>query len=131
MPTGLVVVVFEDAFDDRSSVAGAVAAAGHQVHQHPGCLVAVGSRHVADILRETRAAVAVWDLCPALGCYCADLEGLLEGGAFVPCRVVVTTTSAPRVREYLGSLAGSVTILQKPVPAEILQLAITHRPAMV
>jgi DNA-binding NtrC family response regulator len=119
-----VVAVFDDSSDQRELLRLTMQLAGMRLHVCGPSLLAVSDDMVRNALAEAHADVVIWDVSPVFTYQCKTLEALLRSGAFGNCGVVVTTSHAARVREFLGPLCGDMPILEKPYELDHLVAAV-------
>lgn len=120
----LVVAVFDDSPDQRELLRLTLQLAGMRMHLGGPSLLAVSEDTVRAALAEARPDVVVWDVSPVLTYQCQALESLLTRRAFAGCGVVITTSHASRVREFLGPMADTLPIVQKPYELDRLVAAV-------
>lgn len=93
------------------------------IHHHDGAQSATATVIRAGLLADA-VDVVVWDVSPAISLYCDRLERLLDKQAFGGCGLIVTTTHAPRIRDYFGPRCREMTLLQRPFSTRQIDAAL-------
>jgi DNA-binding NtrC family response regulator len=120
----LAVAVFDDSSDQQELLRLTLQLAGMRLHLCGPSLLAMSDDMVRTALAEANADVVIWDVSPVFTYQCKALESLLRSRAFGGCGVVVTTSHAARVREFLGPLCSDMPILEKPYELDRLVAAV-------
>lgn len=120
----LVVAVFDDSADQRELLRLTLQLAGMRLQLCGPSPLAVSDDVVRAALAEADADVVIWDVSPVFTYQCNALQALLQHGTFGSCGLVVTTSHAARVREFLGPLCDTLPLLEKPYELDRLVAAV-------